>query len=418
MAGGQYDEALVTLASVEAYYQGQRDREREWLVAIQIARVHERRGSPTEGIAWLERLQVLPHPDMVHAEAEMVVVLASLFLVTGRYTEQLEAAERAASLARQLDDRRLLAGAEVWRGCALNQLGRVDEGRKVQEAAILLADEVGDIATLSHALNDLGFLTEVGGDFAISRHYKQRALQLAERMGDPLSIATMIFRCGQNAFLRGAWSEAEELFLQGIETSQSLGASSISAYPPFGLALLTFARQDIAAARAHAMETLRIAARGDHQAERGALILLAECDLHYGLPEEALRKLDEAGPDGDGLGLYPSGPALVATLLALGRRQEAQRAAEEAVALAEERRHRVALVDALRVRAMATDSDPCKEDLDTALSLARSMGYVYGEMLVLEQRARVMGDSADLARATLLRRQLSLGETATLEPVS
>lgn len=344
--------------------------------------------------------------DAPDPEAEMDMALAPLFLLAGRYREQLDAAVRAARLARELGNHRLLAEAEVLRGCALNQLGYLEEGRAVQEAAILLAEAAADLPSLSHALNDVGFLTEVGGEFEISRAYKERALQMAERAGDPLSIANMAFRCGQNAFLRGDWAEADRFFHRGLLTARPLGSSSISDYPPFGLALLAFARQDLSAARLQGQEALHIAADVDRQAERGALALLAECDLQEGTPRAAMQWLEQAGPEGDGLGLYPVAPVLAETLLALGKGDKALETAEQAVKSARDRHHRVALVDALRARALAIGGDTSRRDLEQALSLARSMGYPYGEIRVLESRATLLSNQADLRHANELRHRL------------
>ncbi|HZS93154.1 MAG TPA: AAA family ATPase, partial [Chloroflexota bacterium] len=272
---GRFDEALANLEAAAALWDVLGERDREWLVVARLGRVHERRGTPGEGIERLERLRVLPGRRAPRAEAEMDAALAPLLLLTGRYHEQLEATERAASVAREIGDERLLAEAEVWRGCALNQLGRLEEGRAAQEGAISLAEATGDLTSLLHAVNDLGFLSEIRGEFAISRRFKARALELAERGGDPLSVATMSFRCGQNAFLCGDWTAAETLFVRGMGLSRQLGASSIAAYPPFGLALLAFARDEIDEARTFAGETLRIAKGVDRQAEEAALALLA-----------------------------------------------------------------------------------------------------------------------------------------------
>jgi transcriptional regulator with XRE-family HTH domain len=398
---GQFDTALAVLEAAARLWRALGERDREWSVVARIGHVHERRGTPDEGIERLERLRVMPGARPPRIEAEMDAALAALFLLTGRYAEQLAVAEDASRLATECGDLRLRAVAEVWRGCALNQLGRLDEGRLAQEGAIPLAEAAGDLGSLSHALNDIGFLTEIAGEFEISRRYKERALDIAESGGDPLSIATMVFRCGQNAFLRGDWQEAERLFNRGAHLAGSLGASSIAAYPPFGLSLLAFGRGDIPAARALAGQALATASGVDVQAEHGALGLLAECDLREGKPEEARARLESVPHDGEGLGLYPIQPVLAEALFAVGQVDGAHEAAERAIRAAETRRHRVAMVDALRVRALTGN---CLDDLHAALSLARSIQYPFGELRVLEMWARIGG--GDNPRSALLRRQL------------
>lgn len=85
------------------------------------------------------------------------------------------------------------------------------------------------------------------------------------------------------------------------------------------------------------------------------------------------------------MGLYPSGPVLAESLFMVGQTEAAVRVAQQAAARAESRGHKVALVDALRVRGLVTHH---AEDLREALDLARAMGYPFGEERVVRSCRR------------------------------
>jgi tetratricopeptide (TPR) repeat protein len=312
-----------------------------------------------------------------------------------RYQDQLAAAEAAADCARSAGDDRLFAEAEVWRGCALNQLGRWEEGRSAQEAAIPLCETANDLSSLSHALNDVAFAHEAAGRFDRSRFYKQRALEVAERLGDPTGIANMAFRCGQLAFLQGAWEDARSYYLRALDLVNVLDGSAITPYPHFGLARLALVEGSIEEAMHHARECRsRAESVADRQAIQAAAALLAECELRLGDPVSARRRLGELEPGEDGLALYNVAPIVAEVYLAAGDRPQARTWAERSVARAGSSQNRVDLVDALCARASVLEADDpvaALSDLDEALSLARAIGYQPGETRAVDRRNKIEG---------------------------
>ncbi|MBV9282442.1 MAG: tetratricopeptide repeat protein, partial [Chloroflexi bacterium] len=395
---GRYGEALAVLREAARTYGDLDDLEGEGRAVARIGRVQYLAGAPEEGIALLEPLRDRLSQSACGGEAPsqalaaLNVALAPLYLARSRYRDQLEAARTAAALARRLGDDRLLAEAEVWRGCALNQLGSLEEGRRVQEAAIPLAEAVDDLASLSHALNDMGFLYEVEGRFARSRGYKERALQVAERMGDPAGIANMAFRCGQNAFLAGDWTRARQYFERAVDSAGQLGSSTISAYPLFGLGLLATARGDFKAARQHLAACRAVADRTeDAQVLRAVQGVLAEQELLEGRPQAAHDRLRSLDPSEEGLGLHSLLPVLAETCLAAGERDAARGHLATSLDRATARRDNLLLVDTLRVQALLalreerwSDAD---QTLDEGLRLARGMPHPYAEGRLLHLRS-------------------------------
>lgn len=386
---GRYDSALEILEEAAATYGREGDREREGRTVAQIGRVHYQRGTPEEGIARLQALRgSLDGSQHSSALAEVNVALAPLYLARARYTDQYDAAERASRIARENGDTTLLGEAEVWRGCAMNQLGNFAEGRRVQEAAIPLTEASRDFTSLSHALNDLAFAYEIAGEFARSRGYKERALRIAERLGDPAGIANMLFRCGQNAFLAGDWSGARQYFDRALEAAHPLGASSIGAYPLFGLGLLTLVEGDRDRAHRLAMECAAMAERsGDLDAIRAATGLLAEVDLAAGNAHAARARLSKFAPEEEGLSLRSILPTMAEACVRSGDREGAEEWATTSKRQAETRQNYVSLLDALRVHALiashAGDVNGAIAILHEALGQSRTMRYPLGEGRIL-----------------------------------
>src|SRR5205823_6484412 len=116
--------------------------------------------------------------------------LARLFASSGRYGEALAAAEHAAELACTAGDQRLRVEAEWTRArVLLSRLGREEEGLRLLDEVIPLAEGVGDLPTLAHALLDRAYGQMYRGTFAPAVLSIDRACTVAERLGDPALFA-------------------------------------------------------------------------------------------------------------------------------------------------------------------------------------------------------------------------------------
>jgi tetratricopeptide (TPR) repeat protein len=230
----------------------------------------------------------------------------------------------------------------------------------------------------------MGFLYEVEGQFARSRGYKERALQVAERMGDPAGIANMAFRCGQNAFLAGDWVRARQYFERAVDSAGQIGSSTISAYPLFGLGLLATARGDFEAAGRHLAACQAAADRTeDAQVLRAVQGVLAEQELLEGHPRAARDRLRSLDPSEEGLGLHSLLPVLAETCLAVGDRDAARGHLATSIDRATARRDNLLLVDTLRVQGLLALREERWADADQTLKeglrLARGMPHPYAE---------------------------------------
>lgn len=392
MTAAQYDAALAVYEEAIANYRASDDLEGICRATAQIGWVHALRGTPSEGIA---RLQPLPDPLNTSrlsslGLAQLYVALAQLYGASGQYTEQLQSAERAAKLAAAVKDTTLLARAEMRYGTALLMLGHIEDGFRVLDAALPSVEATGDLRNLCWAINNIGVVYEVRGEFTTTRHYAERAVEMAERLADPTVLAFMIHRRGINAFFLGDWERARSDLEQALTLSRDVAISATSAYPPLGLGQLSAACGDADAAERYLADADALARpRGDLQALYLIHSQLAECELLAGRSRAACDRLlqffdERAGDRSDVAVLLPR---LAWAHLELGELERAQEIAQRAVSEAMAEQNRFDLVDGLTVQALLEqrrDSyDAAERTLQTALSLTREMRYPYGEARVL-----------------------------------
>jgi tetratricopeptide (TPR) repeat protein len=390
---GRYPDALMVFEQSVRGHRENGDGDAEARAAAQIGRVHYLKGTPGIGSVALEglRLRLEARPSS-RGTAALNNALAPLHMAQGEYDDQLRRAEQAADIARKLGDQPTLAEAEVWRGCALNQLGEVEEGRQVLEGAVSLAEAANDLTSAVHATNDLGFLCEIGGQFEQSRLYRDRALEIAIQVGDQAAIANMGCRRGQIDYLMGEWASARELFNQSLSVARRVEAASVVGYPLFGLGLLALAVGDGDTVKRNAGECLVFAERtSDRQILQAGNTLLAEHELQEDRPEDAYARLSTLQPDAHGLELYSLLPVLAEACVATGHMNEAQGYIEIGMQRAEASNNRVARIELLRVRALSLIAGGSPNDaravLEQALEMARAMSYPYAVARLLTAAA-------------------------------
>ncbi len=137
-----YDEALVTLERAAEVYQVEDDLEGELRALAQMGRIHYWRGTSKEGLArLLPMLGRLPNNSVSRGAAAFYIALAYLYMGTGQYSEQIAAAEQAATLARALGDEALLTTAQERRAAALLMVGRLDETCRALTGEVIPAAE-------------------------------------------------------------------------------------------------------------------------------------------------------------------------------------------------------------------------------------------------------------------------------------
>ncbi|HEY7834981.1 MAG TPA: AAA family ATPase [Ktedonobacterales bacterium] len=388
----RYTQALEVLEHAAENYRAAGDREGLLRATTQIGAAHARRGTPREGLARLEPLLAAGGTagTSIPARATAYVALAQLYRVSGRYDEDLAAAERAAKLARTARDTRLQAWAQEHRGWALLMLSRTREAVPVLEQAVRLAEAAGDLNSLAYALNEVAILHELRGETETYREYVERALQVAEQLGDPAALALMLYNRADAAFLLGEWAAAHEDLERALAALEPTDTTQHSPWPLFGLGRLALVRGQRDDAVRLIERAIALAERGNNvELLRYAHSLLAERDLLDGDSAQAIFRLSSVldRADHDEIQVTPFLPLYARALFEQGQEREAHDILARAIARAEAAELRPALVSALRVRALLAIRQQNWHDaeaaIERALPVARTIRDPYAEAKVL-----------------------------------
>ncbi|HEX9135176.1 MAG TPA: AAA family ATPase [Ktedonobacteraceae bacterium] len=388
----RYDEALVTLERAAEVYRLEGDLEGEVRALAQIGRIHRWRGTSQEGLTrLLPLLERLPKASVSRGAAAFYIALAYLYMGVGRYSEQVAAAEQAAALARAIGDDSLLTTAQERRAAALLVMGRLEETCRALTGEVIPASEAtGNLWTLITALDNLAGAYEYLGDYQLARASLQRAIALAERLGDPAVLAYLLYGRGLNAFALGEWKRARPDFERAATFVGSTGQFWYATYPPHGLGLLCLAEGREEEAAHYLKEALTLAQRNhDMQALCWVQGALAEWDLLAGRPEAARGRLAPL-LEAPGLMVSYSREALALlawTYLELGEADQAHALLAQVLSTARQSQMGPTLVQALRVQALASSKqgrwEEAEQALQEALTLCRGMAVPYAEAKTL-----------------------------------
>jgi tetratricopeptide (TPR) repeat protein/transcriptional regulator with XRE-family HTH domain len=402
----RYDEALLTLERAGEVYRLEADLEGEVRALAQIGRIHRWRGTSWKGLTrLLPLLQRLPQTSALPGAAAFYVALAYLYKGTGQYSEQLAAAEHAATLARASGDNYILTTAQERRAAALLALGRLEETCRVLTEEVIPAGEAsGNLWTLITAHDNLAGAYELLGDYQQARASLEQAIALDERLGDPAEMAYLLYGRGLNAFALGEWQRARPDFERAATLVGSTGQFWYATYPPHGLGLLCLAEGRQEEAAHYLKEALTLAERNhDLQALCWVQGALAERDLLAGRPEAARVRLapllDAPGPM---VSYSKEALSLLAwAYLELGEADQAQTLLAQVLSTARQAQMSPTLVRALCVQALVLSRKKCWEEaeqaLQEALTLCRGMAAPYAEAKTLYTAGLVSHQKRELA---------------------
>jgi tetratricopeptide (TPR) repeat protein len=211
-ASGQYEAALLVFEQAATIYETANKLEDMGRIVAEIGRVHALRVTPEEGVARLQPvLELLAKGGPSAALGQLYVAQRQLLFISGRYQEQLVAADRAAELAEAIGDQQLLAQAKIWRGDALVCIGDPVQGRRQLTEAMPSLEAPGTLDTLAFALSVAGSASLTMGEFEEGRAYAERALELARRVGVRTEVELATLTLGRAMFRLGNWPQPQAI---------------------------------------------------------------------------------------------------------------------------------------------------------------------------------------------------------------
>ncbi len=305
-----------------------------------------------------------------------------------QFTRALDAATRMSEQASAVAPPTDLAALHRARGQAYDTLGDFEQARRDCEAALELGERSEDRDAEWQGLVDLGLLW-ASRDYARTRAYYERALELARAIADPTRIAHSLNRIGNWHTNAEEPAEALHYHEEALAIARTLGDRRGLAETQDLLGLANLAAGDLVRAKEAYTEAIELWRALDER--RGLVSSLATaqlCDGYYSTDTLVVPQAGGGGPEAEeALGIardigWRAGEAYVLFEWAayLGLRGEYARAlamAYEALGIAEEIEHRQWTlgahwaIGALHLDLLALPG--AQEHLVSALTLAQAM---------------------------------------------
>jgi predicted ATPase/DNA-binding CsgD family transcriptional regulator len=136
----------------------------------------------------------------------------------------------------------LRLGGALWRFWYMR--GYITEGRKWLSGA-LEAGEGTDALALARALNGLGNLSDIQGEYDEAREAHEKALLLWQEAGEKRGVARSLNNLGNVVRLQGNYARAQDLYRRSLELYRELGSEWESAILLHNLSVATWSLGEV-----------------------------------------------------------------------------------------------------------------------------------------------------------------------------
>ena len=278
-------------------YEAELDAEGNWEIYSAREKVLDHLGKRTEQLQDLRVLEELA-AEMANLEkqAEVALRLVSYGEATRSYPEELETAELAVNLARQLQDRSLEGrGYLGWGKAVMLQGGDRDTAQKLFKRARQIFKEIGDVRLEGHACRALGFVHFQNEDYRNAIRFSQCALKLARESNDRRAEGYALTNLANTLNTEGKLQESREILRQSLSLAQEIGNRRGEAYVLGALAEISAQMGYYDRAKDIRLESLSLLREvGDQRVEVTALKALGMLASYRSDFNESLNLLEQA----------------------------------------------------------------------------------------------------------------------------
>jgi tetratricopeptide (TPR) repeat protein len=174
---------------------------------------------------YLEAHRLLRAADHVQQAGQLVMRLADTLRRFGLYPLLHDLCTKTLSDIRQSDQ--LLAAS------ALDELGKIaylqgeyEEARGLYRQSLEIKERLGDQSGRARTLHQLGMMAQDQGEYEEARGLYRQSLEIKERLGDQSGRAGTLHQLGMMAQDQGEYEEARGLYRQSLEIKERLGDQS------------------------------------------------------------------------------------------------------------------------------------------------------------------------------------------------
>ena len=336
---------------------------------LKTALVVVRTGGFSQALRWITSgrrlLADLTDPQARRLDARLLVHIALIRQMQGRYGDAQHACEAAIAAAESSGARDVLAQALQLLDAADVARGRFDS-EPWAEQSLAIWEELGELGWQAKALNQLGIRAYFEGRWVTALAYYRRAAQTFDRVGDQWNAAIAACNVGEILSDQGLYAESDDVARPALRVLQASGALSETAF-----ALSVLGRTAARAGRLDEARDLLDAAKAGYlrAGERGEAlstdVRIAEC-----------------------LVLAGQNAAAEALTTELAAQAAARGMAAEAAAL-----------DRLRGYLLAQQGQPgpAAEAFEASLTSARERSALYDQALSLDGLIRLAGHTGQPA---------------------
>ncbi|GJF34884.1 ATPase [Kitasatospora sp. NE20-6] len=202
----------------------------------------------------------------------LTAILAAFLRQQGPWDEAVSLHRTAAASAHLTGDRLSQANALQELGWVRYLTGDFPSAADLFQQALELYRALGDLLGKANALRELGWVRYLTGDIRAAADLAQQALELYRALGNPLGEAYALRELGWVRYLTGDYSAAADLTRQALNLSRALGNRLSEAYALTGLGRVQYVTGDFPAAADLAQQALELyRALGNRLSEAYAL---------------------------------------------------------------------------------------------------------------------------------------------------
>ncbi len=212
---------------------------------------------PQEYILWLEAaLEAARRLGDQHAEVTHLLKMCTVNELINEHPHIMEYAQQALSIARQIDDRPLVAQSLNLCANATRRRGNLEEAQAYYEQSPALCRKIGNQEGLATCLSNLGFLMIRLGSYTAASDYLEQALALFQMMGDKRGLSMVLTNLGNAAAYQGEYSRARSYLEQSLATTIAAGGREREVASLYALGKVTMAQGDLLAAQGYFKQIL------------------------------------------------------------------------------------------------------------------------------------------------------------------
>jgi tetratricopeptide (TPR) repeat protein len=209
------------------------------------------------------------------SEARLLGVLAGVHATNQDWQKAIETYHEAIAAGEVVQDLRRLSISYSGLSMAYQEVGDLDQAAHYAQRACTIHEALNDRLSLARSLNNLGLLLLYRGDLAGARTHMDRSMELFDETGVEIGRGNVLLSRSELAYSQSRYAEAKEFANRALDLATRLSEPLTVAASHKWLARTAAAVGDDAAADSHFQQAL------EHLEGTGSSERLGRCHFEY-----------------------------------------------------------------------------------------------------------------------------------------